>query len=209
MSQALRGLYCITDPNLVRQSGLGLEQMVEQAIMGGARVIQYRDKQAPVDEQVATAKTLCQLCKRHQVIFLINDDPELAKSVDAHGVHLGQTDSKLGEARALLGKDRIIGITCHADLELALDAQRQGANYVAFGRFFPSQTKPDAPPAPTELLPEARRRLAIPIAAIGGITPENGQPLVTAGADMLAVIHAVFAQPDICQASRRLSHLFD
>ena len=205
----LRGLYCITDPELTRQSPLGIEQMLEQAILGGARVIQYRDKYASAETQADVANRLCQLCRQHSVIFLINDDPPLARAVDAHGVHLGQTDSDLAEARQLLGKDRIIGMTCHADLELARVAEQQGADYVAFGRFFPSKTKPQASPAPIDLLPEARARLQIPIAAIGGITIDNAPSLLAAGADMLAVIHGVFGQQDIQQAAAGFARLFD
>lgn len=205
----MRGLYCITDPDLARQSTLGIETMVEQAILGGARVIQYRDKQASSEEQVAIADRLCRLCKKHAALFLVNDDPQLARAVDAHGVHLGQGDSGLGSARQLLGNHKIIGITCHADLNLASKAEQQGADYVAFGRFFPSNTKPEASPASAGLLPQAKRALSIPIAAIGGITPENAPPLLGAGADMLAVIHAVFGQADIRLAASHFAQLFD
>lgn len=205
----LRGLYCITDSQLTEQSPLSIVQMVEQALLGGARIIQYRDKLATAGQQLETADRLCQLCKEKGALFLVNDDPELARQVDAHGVHLGQTDSNLSAARTLLGKDKIIGITCHADLPLALTAQQQGADYVAFGRFFPSQTKPEASPASADFLPKAREALEIPIAAIGGITIDTGSGLLAGGADMLAVIHAVFGQQDIQQAAHQLARLFD
>ena len=204
----LSGLYCITDPELTRQSPLSIEQMVEQAILGGARIIQYRDKSAPRSQQVDTADRLCRICRQHSVVFLINDDPQLAKSVEAHGVHLGQTDSKLLDARQLLGEDKIIGITCHADIKLANKAAQQGADYVAFGRFFPSQTKPEASPAPIDLLAQAHRELSIPITAIGGITKDNAAGLLEAGANMLAVIHGVFGQADIQQAATNFARLF-
>ncbi|MDH5446175.1 MAG: thiamine phosphate synthase [Gammaproteobacteria bacterium] len=207
-SANLTGLYCITDPDLARQSPISIEQMVEQALLGGARIIQYRDKQASPAEQHSTAHHLCQLCKQYGALFLINDDPELASQVDAHGVHLGQTDENLANARKILGKDKIIGITCHDNLDLALTAQQQGADYVAFGRFFPSNTKPKASPAPAALLPTARKTLHIPIVAIGGITASNSAELLSAGADMLAVIHAVFGQEDIRQAAGEFKNLF-
>lgn len=204
----LKGLYCITDPALSQQSPHDLETMVQQAIEGGARIIQYRDKYADRDQQIEMADRLCRRCQKQAVAFLINDDPHLAKAVNADGVHLGQSDARLREARELLGDDRIIGITCHASLELALQAQQQGADYVAFGRFFPSHTKPQASPAPLALLPEARAALQIPIAAIGGIDLTNAPQLLAAGADMLAVIHAVFAQADIRRAAEGFGRLF-
>ena len=204
----LRGLYCITEPALSQQSPHGLETMVQQAIEGGARIIQYRDKHADRDQQTEMADRLCRLCQKQGVVFLINDDPQLARAVNADGVHLGQSDTGLREAREMLGEHKIIGITCHASLELALQAQQQGADYVAFGRFFPSHTKPQASPAPLALLPEARAALQIPIAAIGGIDLTNAPPLLAAGVDMLAVIHAVFAQADIRHAAADFAQLF-
>lgn len=210
MSKAeLKGLYCITDPELTQQSSLTIIQMVEQAIEGGARIIQYRDKQASSGEQLKFAGQLCEICKQHKALFLINDDPQLAREVDAHGVHLGQTDRTLTEARQLLGNDKIIGITCHADIDLALKAEQQGADYVAFGRFYPSKTKPEASPASVDWLTEIHTQLNIPVAAIGGITPDNAYSILEAGADMLAVIHAVFGQEDIRQAASAFSSLFD
>ncbi len=191
------------------QSPLGIEQMVQQAIAGGARVIQYRDKTSSPAQQLDIARRLGQVCRQEGALFLINDDPQLAKQVAADGVHLGQTDSGLVAARALLGEDKIIGISCHASLDLALTAQRQGADYVAFGRFFDSRTKPQAQPAPIEILREASAALDIPIAAIGGISADNAPALLAAGADMLAVIHAVFGQTDIRQAAERITALFD
>jgi len=205
----LKGLYCITDPELTAQSSHSIEEMVQQAIDGGARIIQYRDKTSSQAQQLDIAHRLCQLCKQHSALFLINDNPQLAKEVDADGVHLGQTDTGRATARELLGKDKIIGISCHASLALAMTAQQQGADYVAFGRFYPSQTKPDASPASLDLLAEAKSSLHIPIVAIGGITAGNAPDLLEAGADMLAVIHHVFGQADIRQAASNIARLFD
>lgn len=203
----LQGLYCITDPELTAQSSHSIEEMVQQAIDGGARIIQYRDKTSSQAQQLDIAHRLCQLCKQHSTLFLVNDNPQLAKTVDADGVHLGQTDTGLATARELLGKDKIIGISCHASLELAKTAQQESADYVAFGRFYPSQTKPEASPASLDLLAEAS--LHIPIVAIGGITAGNAPDLLEAGADMLAVIHHVFGQADIRQAASNIARLFD
>ena len=182
--------------------------MVQQAIDGGARIIQYRDKLAD-QQQYDIAHRLCQLCRQHSVMFLINDNPVLAKEVNADGVHLGQTDTSLRTARQLLGKDKIIGISCHASLALASTAQQQGADYVAFGRFFASHTKPEAQSAPIGLLTEAKSSLQIPIVAIGGITLDNASSLLETGADMLAVIHDVFGKTDIQQAANNIAHLFN
>ena len=205
----LKGLYGITDPALTEHSSLNIEEMVQQAIAGGVRIIQYRDKTLPPAQQTETAQRLCRLCQRQSVIFLVNDDPHLARAINADGVHLGQTDAGLSAARELLGNDKIIGLTCHANLELAMAAQQQGADYVAFGRFFNSRTKPEASPASLGFLSEAKSSLHIPIVAIGGVTANNAPPLLEAGADMLAVIHAVFGQQNIRQAAADIARLFD
>src|SRR5690606_1029719 len=139
--------------------------------------------------------------------LIVNDDVVLAKSTGADGVHLGQHDGDVKSARGFLGPDAIIGVTCHGELALAEKAKTQGASYVAFGRFFPSLSKPAAPAAAIAVL-TAARELGLPVAAIGGITPDNGRQLRDAGADLLAVIHAVFGQPDITAACRRFQPLF-
>ena len=205
----LHGLYVITDPEITRQTQQPIEALIAQAIAGGARLIQYRNKHAPADTQRAEAKQLAQLCREQGVTFLINDDVDLAIAVNADGVHLGQGDQPIAQARQRLGAQKIIGITCHNDLSLALRAQAAGADYVAFGRFFPSQTKPDAPAATLATLTQARQVLQIPVCAIGGITPANAASLLECGADMLAVIHAVLASEDIAQAARQFANLFD
>jgi thiamine-phosphate pyrophosphorylase len=190
----LSGLYAITDDNLL----LGrLESAVEAALQGGCRIIQYRSKLADITRQQTEAAVLLRLCKHYGALLLINDNVELARSTGAHGVHLGQEDMPIAKARALLGNDAVIGITCHNSLPLALQAERDGADYVAFGRFFPSSTKASAPPADLQVLVEARKTLQIPIVAIGGITLDNAPSLLQAGADMLAVIGDLFSAPDI------------
>jgi thiamine-phosphate pyrophosphorylase len=204
---ALRGLYVITDEHLMNDHTF--ETMVAQAIDGGARLVQYRDKHSPAARRRRQATALAHLCRARNVLLIVNDDIELAAAVNAHGVHLGKDDPALDHARRELGNQAIIGVSCYNQLDRALAAQQAGADYVAFGRFFVSPTKPDAVPATLDLLRTARERLGLPIAAIGGITPENGASLVQAGADMLAVISGVFGQPDIADAARRYAALFD
>lgn len=200
----LAGLYVITDDKL---SGTSLLEHVQQALLGGARLVQYRNKSNQSAIKEMTARSLLELCREYHVPLLINDDVELASNIGADGVHLGQADMRLTEARHHLGADAIIGVTCHASLELAKRAEQQGANYVAFGRFFASQTKPDAPPASIDLLISARKQLSIPVCAIGGITPDNAPKLLEAGADLLAVIHGVFGQDDITNAAKCYAQL--
>jgi thiamine-phosphate pyrophosphorylase len=201
-----RGLYAITDTALLADK---LVEHVGQAIRGGARVVQYRDKQLSPAVRQRQAAALAELCRRHDIPLLINDDVDLAAAVGAAGVHLGEHDSDLQPARSQLGPHAIIGISCYNRLELARQAAAHGADYVAFGRFYPSSTKPGAVQATPALLTEGRQVLDIPVVAIGGITPENGAELVSAGADLLAVIHGIFGQPDVEVAARRYATLFD
>jgi len=178
------------------------------AIDGGATLVQYRDKSATPVCRVRVAGALAELCRERGVPFLVNDDPELARSSGADGVHLGKNDVTLREARSQLGPAAIIGISCYDRLDRARRAEAGGADYVAFGSFFHSTTKPAAVRAPLELLQHARDALSIPIVAIGGITPENGRQLLAAGADVLAVIDGVFGQRDIMAAAQRYARLF-
>jgi thiamine-phosphate pyrophosphorylase len=203
----LAGLYAITDRQLAGDGGL-LHQ-AEQALEGGARLIQYRDKGGSRERRLQEARSLLQLCRAHSVPLIVNDDLDLAAAVTADGVHLGRDDPAISLARERLGPAAIIGVSCYNRLGLALEAQERGADYVAFGRFFSSNTKPLAVQADVQLLQKARPLLRIPIVAIGGITPENGGPLLAAGADMLAVIHGLFGQPDIRAACDSFNTLFE
>lgn len=202
----LRGLYAITDEHLL--PGKLLLERVEAALATGLALLQYRNKLSTSAQRQAQAEALLALCRRYNTPLLINDDVALCLAVGADGVHLGQGDSGLQLARQQLGPRAIIGITCHSDLTLASRAEEDGASYVAFGRFFPSATKPHALPAEIAILPRARAALRIPIVAIGGINAENGATLLTAGADMLAVIHDLFAFPDVESRARELNSLF-
>ena len=201
-----RGLYAITDALLIPDDRL--TEAVEQAILGGARLIQYRDKSHDDARRLTQARALNELCQHHAVPLIINDDVELAAQVGAAGVHVGKDDSAFAIARARLGGNALIGVSCYDRLDLALEAVRAGADYVAFGAFFPSPTKPTEIRASVALLRKARAALNVPIVAIGGITPDNAPLLLDLGADALAVVSAVFAQPDIQAAARRFAALF-
>lgn len=196
----LRGVYAITSAALCADNGR-LVAYCEAALCGGIRLLQYRDKNNPPVVRQRLATILAGLCRHFRIPLIINDDVELAACVGAAGVHLGATDGSIAAARSRLGSRAIIGATCGHDLERAHATLREGATYVAFGRFFPSRTKPDAPRAPLELLPEARQRLRAPICAIGGIRPDNAAALVTAGVDLLAAVEGIFDHPDAGQVT--------
>jgi thiamine-phosphate pyrophosphorylase len=200
-------LYAITERRSTTP-GTIIEQ-VSLAIDGGAVMIQYREKHLPREERGREARALATLCHERDVPLIINDDIELAAACGAAGVHLGQDDAPVSRARRRLGQRAIIGVSCYNRMERARTAAGTDASYVAFGRFFPSKTKPGALQAQPALLKQARREISLPIVAIGGITPANGAELVHAGADLLAVIHGVFGQTDIRAAARRYAALFD
>lgn len=206
-TENLHGLYAITDAALT--PGGALPPAIAAACRGGARVIQYRDKSTDARRRAEEAAALVALCAHHGALLIVNDDVELAAAVGAAGVHLGRNDPDLPAARRRLGGAAIIGVSCYNQLARAEAAAAAGADYAAFGRFFPSRTKPDAVAAAPELLAAARRGIDLPLVAIGGITPDNGAQLIAAGADMLAAIHAVFGQPDVEAAARRFALLFN
>ncbi|MDH5593725.1 MAG: thiamine phosphate synthase [Gammaproteobacteria bacterium] len=203
----IHGLYAITDPLLIPQEQMVLR--VAGAIQGGARVIQYRNKTKDQDLKIWEATDLQTLCRTLNIPFIINDDIELAIQIGADGVHLGNDDCDIKQARQLAGDNMLIGVSCYNQFKNAVDAVNQGADYIAFGRFFPSSTKPDAVQANLSLLQQAKQELSVPVVAIGGITPENGASLIEAGADALAVIHGVFGQDDITAAAARYAALFE
>ena len=201
------GLYAITGSRPTSQETT-IEQ-VSQAIDGGAVMIQFREKHLPREERGREARALAALCHERNIPLIINDDIELAAACGAAGVHLGQDDAPVSRARRRLGQQAIIGVSCYNQMERARTAAGTDASYVAFGRFFPSKTKPGAVQAMPALLEQARREIKLPIVAIGGITPENGAELVHAGADLLAVIQGVFGQSDIRAAARAYAALFN
>jgi thiamine-phosphate pyrophosphorylase len=203
MNPRLRGLYYVTP-----DTANGRVDGVAAALRGGARIVQYRDKSGTVADRRLEARSLLDLCREAGALFVVNDDIELCAELGADGVHLGEDDAGIAEARARLGPQCLIGASCYNDLERARRAVAAGADYVAFGAFHPSPTKPQARRADLELLLAARRELDVPICAIGGITPENAAPIVAAGADMIAVIQGVAEAPDPEAAARALQSLY-
>jgi len=206
MRESLRGLYVLTRPFTGGERAL--LEAVEQTLEGGARLVQYRDKGAGASRRRREAAALAELCGAYGVPVIVNDDPVLAAAVGAGGVHLGRDDAPIREARELLGPSAIIGASCYDRLERARQAARAGADYLAFGSFHPSPTKPGAVHADTTLL-GAASGLGPALCAIGGITPENGAGLVAAGADLLAVISGVFDAGEPRLAASRYAALFD
>jgi thiamine-phosphate pyrophosphorylase len=187
-----------------------LLQGVEQCLHGGVRLVQYRNKAASDALRSDQASLLGDLCARYDAVFIVNDDVELARQVDADGVHIGKEDGLIAHARAKLGMNKLIGFSCYNELALARSAAAAGADYVAFGSMFPSSVKPLARKVPLRLLTDARRMLsAVPIVAIGGISLANAARVIDAGADAVAVISGIFDQPSVESAARALCALFD
>ncbi|MBS0571573.1 MAG: thiamine phosphate synthase [Proteobacteria bacterium] len=201
-ARPLRGLYAITDGPRA-----DLADACAAAIRGGVAIIQYRDKTTAAARRHAEASTLADLCARHGTPLIVNDDVELAATVGAAGVHLGEDDPAIAIARAQLGAAAIIGVSCYDSLERARELAAAGADYLAFGSFFASRTKPHRRRADPDLL-RAARAFGKPLVAIGGITPDNAAALIAAGADFVAAISGVFAQADIAAATRRYADLF-
>jgi thiamine-phosphate pyrophosphorylase len=201
----IKGLYAITpdEPDTAE-----LLCKVRLALLGGVRILQYRNKAADAVLRLKQAIALRKLTHEFSVRLIINDDAKLAQQVDADGVHLGGEDGSVAAARAALGRNgKLIGVSCYNRMALAHEAVRQGADYVAFGSFFASAVKPGAVAASPDLLRQARREIALPLVAIGGITAHNGARLLEAGADALAVISAVFGAADIRDAARQFANL--
>lgn len=202
----IAGLYVLTS-ELPGQSETLLER-VEEVLQGGARTIQYRDKTSSPQQRRQEASAIAKLCRQHEALFLINDDPELAVAVNADGVHLGQDDMSLAQARAILGTQAIIGISCYDSLALAQQAAAAGADYIAFGSVYPSATKPAAVRAPLSLFSAAKQQVQLPLVAIGGISAANAGAVIAAGADAVAVISNVFLADSPYAAAREIADLF-
>jgi thiamine-phosphate pyrophosphorylase len=200
-----RGLYALTpdEPDTA-----ALVACVRAALAGGAAAVQYRHKGADAALRRAQAAALAAVCREAGVPLIVNDDLELALEVDAAGAHLGRDDGDLAAARRRLGPERLLGASCYDRFDRAVQAAAAGADYVAFGSVFASPTKPAAVRAPLALFAAAKRRLEVPVVAIGGITLENACEVIAAGADALAVISALFDAPDITAAARAFRALF-
>jgi len=200
------GLYAITAD--VEQSVESLASQVRAAIHGGAVVVQYRRKSVSAALAREELRALRKVCSDTDALLIVNDDAELAEAVGADGVHLGRNDGDWEALASQSGRSLLLGVSCYDDISRAKRAASLGADYVAFGSFFASGTKPEARPCTLDTLRAARAALDIPIVAIGGITPENGAELVLAGANFLAVISGLFAQPSIETAAKRYASLF-
>jgi thiamine-phosphate pyrophosphorylase len=197
------GLYALTDPQWLPEPVLAAR--VAAAIAGGARIVQYRDKQADSATARRRAAAVLAACRAGGALCIVNDDPALAAELEADGVHLGRDDPDVAGARAQVGTERLIGVSCYDRLALAEAAVAAGADYVAFGSLWPSDTKPDAVRASLELLRQAASRMPVPVVAIGGITRGNAAEAIAAGAHCVAVIRDLFADPDPRAAALSIS----
>lgn len=197
-------LYAVTDRSWL--NGQTLCEQVEQALKGGVTFLQLREKELDDQEFLEEAQVIQQLCRKYQVPFLINDNVALAAKIGADGVHVGQSDMAAGEARAKLGPDRIIGVSART-VEEALEAQRQGADYLGVGAVFHTGSKADAAEVDHQVLRDICRAVDIPVIAIGGITRDNVAQLKHSGICGIAVISAIFAQKNIEAAASELRML--
>lgn len=197
-------LYAVTDRSWL--NGQTLYEQVEQALKGGVTLVQLREKGLGAEQFLQEARQIQQLCRRFGVPLIINDSIEVALAVDADGVHLGQDDANAAQARQLLGKDKIIGVSAH-NVQEALQAVQDGADYLGSGAVFGSGTKTNVSTLPMQTLREICSAVPIPVVAIGGITEQNLQHLSGSGISGAAVVSAIFAQENIEEAAIRLRGL--
>lgn len=205
-SPKIEGLYAIT-PDLMDTADL--LSRTQQVIIGGAKIIQYRNKLAHQSALIEQAQLLLQLCRDYQIPLIINDHIDLAADIDADGVHLGQHDAKITDAKERLGHTKIIGISCYNSLDLAIRAEQDGASYVAFGAFFPSLTKPGAVPVTMSLMDQANQSISIPIVAIGGIRLTNAKLMIEKGCAAIAVCNELFSANEIVATAAQFTQLFE
>jgi thiamine-phosphate pyrophosphorylase len=197
-------LYAVTDRSWLKDNSL--VKQVEEAVKGGVTLVQLREKEMPLKEQLVQAREIHELTKRYGIPLIINDEIEIALAVQAEGVHLGQEDMELHDARARLGADKIIGISAHT-VEEAIKAQNNGADYIGVGAVFATSTKDDAKAVTRETLAAICDAVSIPVVAIGGISYDNILSLKGTGIAGVAVVSALFAQPEIGEAARKLALL--
>jgi len=203
-STNIRGLYALSDELLTPYENI--EDFLRPAFLGGVKIFQLRDKNNTDDYLLPIALKIQTLCKTYGVLFVIDDRIELALKIKADGLHIGEHDISLVEARSRF--EGIIGLSCYGDVARALKAEQEGADYVAFGSFYPSPTKPNSKIVPLSTLNEAKKRLTIPLCAIGGIREENMAELIGAGADSIALISELWSASDIEKKARALSSYF-
>ena len=202
----ISGLYGIT-PDMTNTDALLAR--TEQVLKGGARLIQYRNKAADKALRYHQAKLLLQLCRSYDIPMIINDYVDLAVEINADGVHVGALDTSIKTARSLLGTNKIIGASCYNTLELAIQAEKNSADYVAFGAFYPTYTKQTAVVAPISILCSAKKILTVPIVSIGGINLTNALPLIKSGVDAVALCSALYQAEDPCKTAETFARFFD
>ena len=198
--RTLKGLYAIADTQCIGTDNI--VNAVSEVLSAGTNIIQYRDKLNNYGTRYMIANKIKSLTAKHKALLIVNDDVLLAKSIDVDGVHLGKEDCSISEALNYLGPNKIIGASCYNNYDNACQAVKAGANYVAFGSFFSSLTKPSALRASTSLISRARKELKVPVCAIGGITKENVSLLLHTGVDMIAIVSAIFSSPSPKQAAK-------
>ena len=187
-------------------NGIGFVEIVEKSIKSGAQIVQLREKNTPENEIIKLGQELLEVTRKYGVPLIINDSPELTKKIGADGVHLGGDDTSVTNARAILGSEAIIGVTCYNQIERGLTAVESGADYVAFGTPYYTPTKPEREPTSIEILEEAVKLITqIPIFAIGGITKDNATPILETGVNGIAVITSIFGSSDPQSAARELA----
>lgn len=202
-----KGLYAITDPEAL--AAKTLQEKTRDILRAGAKLLQYRCNHRDKSTRITEARQLQQLCQQFNIPFIINNDIALAVQIGADGIHLGKNDPAIAEARTQLGRHSIIGCSCYDDLQRAEEAVKAGADYLAFGAFFPSPTKPEAIHAEVSIIRQAKQQFGLPIVAIGGITTENGHILLEAGADMLAVISGLYRSATPFETTKKYIGLFN
>ncbi|MEE8291399.1 MAG: thiamine phosphate synthase [Candidatus Tectomicrobia bacterium] len=200
------GLYVITDAKLMPRDRFA--EIVEAAVSSGATMVQLREKELPLDEVARLGRALLAVTRRYGAQLIINDYPTVAYEIGADGVHVGREDPPVAKARALLGPQAIIGASCYGQVENAVAAEQEGADYVAFGTPFPSPTKGTKGRTPLAIFQAAKQQVTVPVFAIGGITIANAQQVIDAGADGLAVVSGVFGTSEVAAAARTLADLF-
>ena len=206
MNIQIKGLYAIID-NSIRPSLSNIE-IAKRVLAGGARILQLRGKGLSSKELLANARVIRKLTKQVGAVFIVNDRTDIALLSDADGVHLGQDDLPIAEARKILGREKLIGISTH-NLDQALKAEQEGSDYIGFGPVFGTKTKADAEEAKgIEALKEVKKKVSIPVIAIGGINLENLKEVIDAGADGVAVISAIVKAENIEETTKRFIEAF-
>ena len=201
----ISGLYAVTPNELDTKL---LVAKVEAALKGGVRLIQYRNKAAGKSLLLRQATALLAACRAYGAMLIINDHLDLCAKIDADGIHLGASDCKPGPVRRLLGADKIIGVSCYNQLNLAHEAEADGANYVTFGAFFSSDTTSKSTEAPLTLFQQAKQTLKIPVVGFGDITVDHAEQVRAAGADAIAVIEALFDAKNITVLSQQFNAVY-